>query len=85
MSERSHCHTEGTVNLLIIFYVLRFDGFSVLVNYSVYIHTYINFILSGYSAGLLLIVIWIMYSMAASMASEAQIKLNHNFNLSLRI
>ena len=34
------------------------------------VHTYSNFILGGYSAGLVLIVIRIMYSMAASMASD---------------
>ena len=42
------------------------------------VDTYSNSILGGYSAGLVLIVIRIMYSMA-SMASEAQIKLSHNF------
>ena len=47
MSERSHCHTEGTVNLPIIFDNLLFFGlmfFSVLVNYIVYIHTYSTYI-----------------------------------------
>ena len=57
-----------------------FNNYSALVNYIVYIHTYSTyidmytyidtFILSGYSAGLVLIVIRIMYSMAASMASN---------------
>ena len=36
---------------------------------SIYIRT-VFFILSGYSAGLVLIIIWIKYSMAASMASD---------------
>ena len=44
MSERSHRHTEGTVHLPIIFDVLRFNGFSVLVNYSVYIHPYSTYV-----------------------------------------
>ena len=44
MSERIHCHTEGTVHLPIIFDVLRFNGFCVLVNSSVYIHTYSKYI-----------------------------------------
>ena len=94
MSERSHCHTEGNVNLPIISDNLLFCRLLVflflVIILCIYIHTvhtyvYSNFILSEYSAGLVLIVIRIMYSMAASMASEAQIKLNHNFTLSLLI
>ena len=58
------------VSLFIGLYIYSYLCQFIYIQYIHTVHTYSNFILSGYSAGLVLIVIRIMYSMSASMASD---------------
>ena len=70
------------VSLFIASYIYSYLCQFIYIQYIHTVHTYSDFILNGSSAGLMLIIIRIKYSMTASMASDY---VEPQFTLTLRI